>query len=114
MRERIRGKYPSDISRGQFEQIREELEGVKKRTKPRRLDLYKIFFGLLYVLKSGCQWRMLPCEYPKWSTVYKYFRQWNERPSEGEPSVLERVLKKMCWRGACLPWAVRKDEFLHD
>jgi len=85
--------YPSDISREQFEHIRAELEGVSKRTKPRTVDLYEVFCGLLYVLKSGCQWRMIPSGYPKWHTIYAYFRKWNQRPSQGGPSMLERVLK---------------------
>jgi transposase len=49
-------RYSSDISREQFEQIREVLESARKRTKPRTVDLYDVFCGLLYVLKSGCQY----------------------------------------------------------
>jgi len=82
--------YPSDIRREQFEPIRAELEGVSKRTKPRTVDLYEVFCGLL---KSGCQWRMIPSQYPKWHTIYAYFCRWNQRPWQGGPSVLERVLK---------------------
>jgi hypothetical protein len=41
--------YPSDISREQFEQIRAVLESVRKKTKPRQVDLYDVFCGLLYV-----------------------------------------------------------------
>ncbi|WP_174516119.1 MULTISPECIES: hypothetical protein [Wolbachia] len=47
--------YPSDISRKQFGKIRAILENSKKRTKPRKLDLYDVFCVVLYVLKSGCQ-----------------------------------------------------------
>jgi len=90
--------YPSDISRAQFEQIRQALESVRKQPKPRGVDLYEVFCGLLYLLKSGCQWRMLPSEYPKWRTVYAYFCKWNARTSEGQPSVLERVLKNVLAR----------------
>lgn len=52
--------YPSDISREQFEKIKPVLESARKKTRPRRIDLYDIFCGVLYLLKSGCQWRMLP------------------------------------------------------
>jgi transposase len=55
-----RAVYPSDITREQFEVIRPKLEGFRRKTKPRVLDLYDIFCGMLYVLKSACQWRMLP------------------------------------------------------
>ncbi|OUB07940.1 transposase [Bacillus thuringiensis serovar yunnanensis] len=58
--------YPSDISREKFEIIREELETFSKRTSPRKYDLYDVFNALLYVLSTGCQWRALPKDYPKW------------------------------------------------
>jgi transposase len=60
-----RKTYPSDISREQFEKIRPELEAVRKQTKPPTLDLYDVLCGVLYVLKSGCQWRMLPSDFPR-------------------------------------------------
>ena len=50
-----RKQYPSDISPEQFEQIRPLLESVRKRTKPRTVDLYEVFNAVLYLLKSGCQ-----------------------------------------------------------
>ena len=46
-----------------------------------------------YVLKSGCQWRRLPSDFPKWRTVHEYFRQWSERSAEEKISLLERALK---------------------
>lgn len=69
--------YPSDISREQFEEIRRILEGARKRTKPREIDLYEWFCGVLYILKSACQWRMLPSDFPKWQSVYAYFKIWS-------------------------------------
>lgn len=87
--------YPSDITREEFELIKDELENARKKTRPRNLDLYDVFCALLYVVKSGCQWRMLPCDFPKWSTVYFYFRIWNEK-KDGNESILESVLKKLC------------------
>ena len=64
--------YPSDITREQFEPIRPIPESARRRTKPRTVDLYGVFCGVLYVLKSGCQWRMLPVDFPNWHTCYKY------------------------------------------
>jgi len=72
-----RKSYPSVISREQFERIRPLLEAVRKRTKPRTVDLYEVFNAVLYLLKSGCQWRMLPEGFPNWVTVYAYFAKWN-------------------------------------
>ncbi len=108
-----RNKYPSDISREQFEHIREDLENVRKLTKPRVVDLYEVFCGLLYVLKSGCQWRMLPGDFPKWRTVYEYYRKWGDTKNEEETSPLEQVLKKISWSGSVKTWAERTNKFLY-
>ena len=86
--------YPSDISRKQFARILPELESARRRTKPRTVDLYDVFCGVLYLLKSGCQWRMLPADFPNWRTCYQYFRQWSEQPGPPKESILEQVLKK--------------------
>jgi len=109
----MRKVYPSDVSREQFEKVREILESARKKTKPRKIDLYEIFCAVLYVLKSGCQWRMLPSDFPKWGVVYSYFRKWNAKPSEDDLSLLERALKKSGWRGPRQPWAQREDDVLH-
>jgi transposase len=70
--------YPSDITREQFEIIRPWMESARKRTRPRKIDLYDLFCGVLYVVKSGCQWRMIPSDFPKWESIYAYFRIWSE------------------------------------
>ncbi|MBI1888971.1 MAG: IS5 family transposase [Candidatus Spechtbacteria bacterium] len=90
----MRKKYPSDINRKQFKKIVPFLEGARKKTRPRTIDLYDAFCGVLYVLKSGCQWRMLPSDFPKWRSVHAYFQIWSEK-REGKPSVLEEALKKI-------------------
>ncbi len=102
--------YPSDISREQFETIVPLLEAARRKTKPRSNDLYEVFCGLLYVLKSGCQWAMLPEGFPKWRTVYNYWQIWNEQPA-GQPSVLEQILKKISWRGPRKPWSQLEHHF---
>jgi transposase len=99
--------YPSDISREQFALILPVLESARRRTKPRTVDLYDVFCGVLYVLKSGCQWRMLPKDFPDWRTCYKYFQQWSEKTDLAEASLLERVLKKVGWRGPTKQWSER-------
>ena len=88
-----RKPYPSDVSREQFEWIRPILERVRKRTKPRTVDLHEVFNAVLYLLKSGCQWRMLPEGFPNWVTVYSYFAKWSAPGADGV-SALERALKK--------------------
>ena len=87
--------YPSDISRKQFAIIASILESSCKRTSPRTVDLYEVFCGILYILRSGCQWRMMPKDYPKWSTCYYYFRCWSRKKDESSDSIFEVVLKKI-------------------
>lgn len=91
-------RYPSDMSRERFEQICPILEQARKRTKPRSVDLYKVWCAALYLLRTGCQWRALPSDFPKWRTVHSYFARWSEVDDEGV-SLLERALKKSGWRG---------------
>lgn len=103
-----RKPYPSDITLEQFEQIRPLLESVRKRTKPRTVDLPEVFNAVLYLLKSGCQWRMLPDGFPNWVTVYSYFAKWSA-PGKDGVSALERALKKIRWRGPRETGAQRAD-----
>ena len=93
----VRKGYPSDIKREQFEVIRTLLESARKKTAPRRVDLYEVFCAVLYLLRTGCQWRALPSDFPKWRTVHSYFAIWSEPREDG--SLLEQALKKTSWRG---------------
>ena len=95
---RTLGHYCSDISHQQFDFVRPLQKSARKTTKTWTVDLYEVFCGVLYLLKSGCQWRMLPSEFPKWRTVHAYFAKWSEPGPDGF-SVLERALKKCGWRG---------------
>ena len=96
---RVMHEYPSDITREQFEIIREDLENVRQKTRPRKYDLYDIFCGVLYVLRGGIQWRMLPADYPKWQLVYYYFSVWSKPDDEGI-SLLDKLLKKIGQKSA--------------
>jgi transposase len=87
-------QYPSDISRAEYNLIREDLEGARKKTRPRTYDLYDVFCAVLYVVQGGIQWRMLPSDYPKWQSVYYYFRVWSEKDETGV-SILDKVLQKL-------------------
>jgi transposase len=86
--------YASDITREEFEIIRKDLEGAKKVTKPRKKDLYDIFCAILYLVKSGCQWRMLPADFPKFGIVRYYYDVWS-KPREDGTTLLSGVLKKI-------------------
>ena len=104
--------YPSNISREEFEIIRWDLESARKTTKPRKIDLYDVFCAVLYVIKGGIQWRMIPSDFPKWTTVYFYFQIWS-KPQETGFSILENVLKKIGQSCAYARYAARQNEFLY-
>lgn len=99
----MRKSYPSDISREVFEEkVQPILEKARKRPKPPTIDLYDVFNGVLYVLKSGCQWRMLPSDFPKWRTCSDYWQKWSAR-KDGTTSFLDEALKKCGRRRSTRP-----------
>ena len=106
-----RKKYASDISREKFAEIDPLLRSVRRRTKPTTVDLYEVFCAVLYLLRTGCQWRFLPSEFPKWTTVYAYFSKWSQ-PDQHGVSVLERALKKSGWHGSPETGAQRQADAL--
>ena len=71
-----RRKYPSDLTDGQWEEIAPLLPSPKSGGHPRTVDLREIINGILYVLRGGIPWRMLPHDLPPWGTVWWYFRTW--------------------------------------
>lgn len=71
-----RKPYPSDLTDAQWEQLAPLLPVAKRGGRPRSVDLREVMNGILYVLRSGCAWRMLPHDLPPWGTVWWYFRQW--------------------------------------
>ena len=90
----MRKEYPSDVTREQFEKIREDLEGAKKKTHPRTYDLYDIFCAVLYMLKEGCTWRASPHDFPKWQNVRYHYDIW-AKPDDDGISLLDRIQRKL-------------------
>jgi transposase len=109
----MRKIYPSDITREQFNKILPILESARRTTKPRSIDLYEVFCGLLYLLKSGCQWRMIPSEFPDWKLIHYYFTIWNTQKNKTSPSLLEEILKKIGHRRTFEKWKEMQNIFLH-
>jgi putative transposase len=67
--------YPTDLTDPQWLFIENFFPRHKKVGRP-PADRRLVFDALLYLLRTGCAWRMLPKEFPPWRTVYGYFRQW--------------------------------------
>ncbi len=70
--------YPSDLTDSQWEHIKELLPKAKRRRRPRELEMRQVVNAILYVVVGGIQWRMLPKDFPKWQSVYYYFRLWRK------------------------------------
>jgi putative transposase len=68
-------KYPSDLTNRQWQVVRQLLP-PKNRSGRRRIDRREILNAILYVVRTGCQWRQLPNDFPKWKTVYTVFWRW--------------------------------------
>jgi putative transposase len=66
--------YDTDLSDGQYALILKYLPKVKI-TKPCKYTKHQYLNAILYVTKTGCQWRMIPKDYPPFKTVHKYFRK---------------------------------------
>jgi putative transposase len=71
-----RKPYASDLSDAQWAEIQRYIPVCKPGGRPREVDMREVLNGMLYILRSGCSWRMMPHDLPKWQTVYTYFRAW--------------------------------------
>ncbi len=90
--------YPSNISYEQFQKILPILESAIKQTRPRKVNFYEVFSGVLYVVKSACQWRMIPNDYPNWKILHYYFTVWSKKRQKTQ--YFRGYLGKTCPRNA--------------
>src|ERR1051325_8469780 len=70
-------KYPSDVTDEQWALIEPHIP-VYPGGRPRKTDLRDVVDAILYILRTGCQWRYLPRDFPPRSTVWRYFNQWRK------------------------------------
>ena len=73
-----RQPYPTDLSDEQWNLLEPMLPPPFLRGRKRTVDLREIVNAILYLLRTGCAWRYLPHDFPKWATVYYYFRTWRD------------------------------------
>jgi len=67
--------YDTDLTDAQFALVRPFLPQPKKMGRP-PADLRAVLSAILYLVRSGCQWRLLPHDFPPWSTVHTWYRRW--------------------------------------
>ena len=68
--------YPTDVTTTEWEQLMDFFPQTHLRGRPRKWATWLILNAILYVTRTGCQWRMLPRDFPPWQTVYGYFWRW--------------------------------------
>ena len=66
--------YPSDLKEKEWSLIKQYFEQKNTIGRPLKHNHRTIINAIFYITKSGCQWRMLPQDYPPWQTVYDYFK----------------------------------------
>lgn len=82
----VRKPYPTDLSDEQWEFIEHLVPPALQGGRPRKVVMREVMNAILYVLKTGCQWSMLPREFPPKSTVHGYFSAWRD------DGTLDRIL----------------------
>ncbi len=70
------GRYPSDTTDAQWALLAPMIPPPRTGGRPRETDMRRVVDAILYVLRTACQWRQLPKDFPPRSTVYDYFWEW--------------------------------------
>jgi transposase len=73
-----RQNYPSDLTDREWSQIERFIPAPKSGGRPAKYERREIVNALLYICRTGCQWRALPHDFPPWEAVYWYFRNWKK------------------------------------
>jgi putative transposase len=94
--------YPSDITDAQWALIEPHLP-VYPGGRPRKTDLRDVVDAVFYLLRTGCQWRYLPKDFPPKSTVWRYFDEWRHN---GTLDIIHDLLRTKV-RTAQKPYAPR-------
>lgn len=81
---KVMERYSTNLTDKQW-QVIEKI--VNPQEKKRKHSLRNIMNAILYLLKTGCQWRMIPKDFAPWESVYYYFSKWK---NEG---VIEEILR---------------------
>ena len=72
-------RYPTDLSDKKWATISPLLPCALPNGRPRKISLRRLLNAILYLVRSGCAWRLLPHEFPVWQTVYGYYRRWTKK-----------------------------------
>src|SRR5450755_834908 len=80
-------RYDTDLTDAAWELVAPLLPEARPGGRPRTTDIRAVVDAILYLLRTGCQWRLLPREFPAWGTVLFLF------PELGEPGRVDQPAK---------------------
>jgi len=83
--------YPSDLTDDQWALIEPHLPAEADFGRPRKTEMRDVLDAILYILRTGCQWRYLPIDFPPKSTVWRYFDRWR---SDGTLDLVHDALRR--------------------
>jgi transposase len=86
-----RPPYPHDLTDAEWAILEPLVPAPRPGARPPKHERREVVNAILYVLRTGCQWRALPHDLPPWGTVWWYFRQWRE---EGVWEQINAVLRE--------------------
>jgi transposase len=72
-------RYPCGLTESEWEQVQHLFAPPGRTGRPEKYPRRQMLDACVYVLRSGCSWRMLPKDFPSWAAVYKTFRRWQTR-----------------------------------
>ena len=76
--EREGQRYASDVTDAEWALIEPHMPAAKPLGRPREIELRAVLDAILYIARTGCQWRMLPKDFPPFTTVQGYFYDWRD------------------------------------
>ena len=73
-----RASYPTDLTDAEWKRLEPLVPPPKSGGRPAKHTRREIMNAIFYIVRTGCQWRMLPHDLPPWLTAYHYFRVWQQ------------------------------------
>jgi hypothetical protein len=101
----------TDLTDAAWALIAPMLPAARRVGRPRTTNIRAVLNAIFYLLRTGCQWRLLRREFPVWSTVYHYFRAWKNggvwtfRNVKGSFRFLSFLSEGIC---SCVFWTWRQ------
>jgi putative transposase len=83
--------YASDVTDKEWSYLEKAIPVAKRGGRPRTADMREVMNGIFYIVRTGCQWGMLPHDFPPKGTVYHYFNMWRK---DGTWEAINRVLRE--------------------